>query len=149
MQDTPMEQIRLFEEHDRQKVVDFFAGLGPETRAFFNRFGSNTRFALKFFDNDPEDRAQVVRYLAEADGEMVGYSFAWDMHTGIPWFGIVLSDNYKGHGLGVRMTKTIIDHCGALGKGGILLTTHTANIRAQVMYEKCGFKVLPYMEMKK
>ena len=132
--------IRPFAQGDRDLVEDFFARMGAESRAFFNSDGKNTRFALKFFENDPQDRATVHRILAEADGKMVGYAFVWELDTGVPWFGIAIADDYRGHGLGTRMTREIIDHCAGLGKGGILLTTHVANIRAQILYQKCGFE---------
>jgi len=43
---------------------------------------------------------------------------------------------------GEKLIQTAEAWCRENGKGGILLTTHMANIRAQVLYERCGFERL-------
>ncbi len=130
--------IRPLEKGDRALVVDFFSKsrMGHESRMFFNRRNGNLNRALKFFDDTLENHVNWIAF----DGErMVGYVFLWDIDKSVVWFGIAVSDDYKGQGLGTRLTQTAIEYAKANGKGGILLTTHIANFRGQALYEKCGF----------
>ncbi|MBR7141927.1 MAG: GNAT family N-acetyltransferase [Clostridia bacterium] len=128
--------IRPFAPTDKKLVEDFFDAMGPESRAFFNRLDGNRNLALRAFEPGDTD---VLRWLAEDEGRMVGYIFTWDIQSSIPWIGIAVADDYKGRHLGHRLLETVKQWAVGLGKGGLLLTTHQANIRAQVLYEKFGF----------
>lgn len=130
--------IRPFEKSDAPLVQAFFDGMGGESRAFFNRGHGNERWAMSFFSDDPADierNRYILRWMALEDGEMIGYVFLWELDKAVPWLGIAVSDRLKGRGLG----KTLLAHARAYaegeGKGGILLTTHTANLRGQSLYE--------------
>ncbi len=133
-------QIRPFAPGDRELVNAFFDRMGPETRFFFNQGDGNRRTALRYFDG--QDPTPTLRWLAEAEGRMVGYVFLWDLHTAIPWLGIAVADDLKGQGLGTRLIETAKDYCRDQGKGGILLTTHYANTRGQALYGGRGFERL-------
>ena len=133
--------IRPFAAGDREMVQAFFDQMGPESRAFFNRNRGNERGAMAFFDEKGEN-PDTLRFLAELDGRMVGYVFFFSYSYKIPWLGIAVSEDAKGLHLGTRLMafarKYAMDH----GKGGILLTTHQANLRGQVHYEKSGYERL-------
>ena len=43
-------------------------------------------------------------------------------------------------GLGEILMRYAMDIAREDGKGGIYLTTHVANVRAQALYEKLGFR---------
>ena len=131
--------IRGFETRDRDLVNAFFDGMGGESRAFFNRRDGNRAFAMRFFDGGGENNRY---FLAEYRGVMVGYVFLYEMDTLVPWLGIALSDDLKGKKLGQRLIEHVINVALGENKGGILLTTHEANIRGQVLYERCGFKYM-------
>jgi len=78
--------------------------------------------------------------MAELDGKMAGYVFLWDLHTSIPWLGIAVREDLKGKRLGRRLIAHAQSYVRDMGKGGIQLTTHLANIRGQVLYETMGFQ---------
>ena len=71
---------------------------------------------------------------------MAGYVFLWDVDSSVVWFGIAVADAYQRRGLGWRLAQTAISWAKEHGKGGVLLTTHAANFKAQALYEKCGFR---------
>ena len=133
-------EIRLFEMNDRPLVEKFFDQMAPDSRAFFNRGDCNRKSAMKFFDG--ADDSSVLRWLAVLDGEMVGYVFLWDTDTCIPWLGIAVAESMRGKRFGQTLIETAASWCRAHSKGGILLTTHMANVRAQALYVRCGFSLL-------
>lgn len=131
--------IRPFESGDRKRVEDFFAQMGGESRAFFNRGSGNERNALGFFEGMDRD---VLRWMALDRERMVGYVFLWDLNKGVPWLGIAVSEDYKGRRLGQQLMDTAHQYARSMGKGGVLLTTHVANLRGQGLYERCGYERL-------
>lgn len=130
-------QIRTFELNDYALVKSFFSQMSGETRAFFDRGSGNSSNALGFFESKDQN---VIRWMALDKGCMVGYVFLWDLDKGVPWLGIAVAEDYKGKHLGRRLMKTAHDYALSQGKGGILLTTHVANIRGQGLYERCGYE---------
>ena len=131
-------EIRRFRPGDRERVDRFFDSLGFEARMFFNRRDGNRRGALRFFDGAPEENA--VRWMA-CDGDvMAGYVCLWDTDRSVVWFGIAVADAYQHAGLGRRLAETAVSYARENGKGGVLLTTHPANFKAQALYESCSFE---------
>jgi len=129
--------LREFEQSDRQMVSDFFDAMGGESRAFFDRGGSNKKNGLKKWDGDNSSK---VDFAAILDGQMVGYLFLFDMNTGVPWLGIGIADEFKGMKLGRILMNHAENYCRSLGKGGILLMTHVANLRGQGLYVRMGYE---------
>lgn len=128
--------IRDFMPSDKELVTAFFDQMSGETRAFFDRADCNRRTAMKYFAGG----GQNMKYcLAECGGKMAGYVFMWDLHTMIPWLGIAVAEEYKGKHLGRRLIAHMADYAREKGRGGILLSTHVANISAQSLYERTGF----------
>ena len=77
------------------------------------------------------------------DGDrMAGYLFLWDLNKSVPWLGIAVAEAYKGKHLGRILMQTAKEYAMAQGKGGILLTTHVANLRGQGLYERSGYERL-------
>lgn len=114
--------------------------MGVESRAFFDRADGNRRGALRFFEPEPED---AIRWMAvDETGRMVGYVFLWDVSRGVPWLGLAVADAYQGRRLGGRLLAHAHDYARVHSKGGILLTTHVANLRAQSLYERVGYERL-------
>lgn len=122
-------------------VNEFFDAMGPESRAIFNRADYQRKWALRFCTNP---NAKPVRryWLAEHEGRMAGFVFFFDWNTGIPGLGIGVRDDLKGLHLGSRLMDLAIGEARHAGKGGIRLTTHVANLRGQMLYEKKGFKCM-------
>lgn len=124
---------------DEASINSFFDRMGGESRALFNRRDYNRRGALKQCARpDPTRRY----FVAEYEGEMVGYVFFLDFNTSIPQLGLAVRDDLAGKGLGGYLVDFAIDAVKKAGKGGIQLTTHVANLRAQVLYEKKGFTLV-------
>lgn len=51
-----------------------------------------------------------------------------------------MADDYKGKNLGRKLMKKAEDYAISMNKGGILLTTHVANLRGQGLYERMGYE---------
>ena len=133
--------IRPFEkETDLDRVRDFFAQMGGESRGFFNRGGWNEQTALSFFDDASVERVKnMVFFMALDNDSMAGYVYLWDMHKSIVWLGVAVAENWKGKHLGRDLMAYAEAYAKAQGKGGILLTTSQGNIRGQGLYERCGY----------
>ena len=121
---------------DEAAIGAFFDAMGGESRALFNRREYNRNGVLKHCRRpDPTRRY----WIAELDGRMAGYVFFLDAQTSIPELGLAVRDDLQGRGLGRYLVETAVSMAKEEGKGGLLLTTHTANLRAQTLYESCGF----------
>ncbi len=133
--------IREAVEEDRVPFQRFFDGMGEESRSFFNATGYNSRLVESFLNGGKEGyKFWVATPGGERGAEIAGYVFLWDLNTGVPWFGIAVSDSWRGHHLGRRLLNTAADYCKMNGYGGILLSTAKTNLRAQALYERGGFR---------
>lgn len=131
--------IRPIVPADKPLMEEFFKAMGGESRAMFDRSGYNSRTMLKYCDEPiPTQRF----WMAEYEGKAAGYVFFYNYGSMIPELGIAVRDDLKGLHLGSRLMDYAIDHAKGAGKGGIRLTTLTANVRGQVLYERKGFKRL-------
>ena len=86
-------------------------------------------------------RPDVTRryFLALLDGKIAGYFFFLDFETSIPELGLAVRDDLRGMGLGTHLLVLAKKEALKNGKGGLQLTTHVANLRAQTLYESAGF----------
>ena len=126
---------------DEEMINRFFDAMGGETRAFFNRRDFNRRGVLKFCTKGDVTRRY---WLWIEDGEMLGYVFFLDYNTSIPTLGIAIRDDLRGNRYGEKLVAFAQKTAKEDGKGGITLTTHTANVRAQALYEKMGFSCMGF-----
>jgi len=133
--------IRPVTAADEELVNEFFSVMGVESRAFFNRSDGNRKGVIEFCRNPSPTRQY---FLAEADGVMAGLIFLWDLNTSIPWIGIAVRENLKGKHIGRRLIAFLQEYARSLGKGGLQLTTHCANLRGQVLYEAMGFRKIGF-----
>jgi len=139
MQSLPDELlIREFTIDDENLVKSFFDQMGGETKILFRSDG-NFKNAMRFFDKTSEN---TVYFLVEHNGIMVGYLYLWDMDKSIVWLGVAVHDTIKGKGLGKKLMAHAEEYAKKHNKGGILLTTHFANIRGQALYEQTGYEML-------
>ena len=118
----------------------FFDQMGFEARAFFNHGDGNRRFMESYMDGTCGE--QSVHWIAEDGGKVAGYVFLTQCDTGIPWLGIAVAEFAKGRHLGRELIAVAQAWCRENGRGGIMLITHQANIRAQMLYGSCGFRRL-------
>jgi ribosomal protein S18 acetylase RimI-like enzyme len=128
--------FREIGEGDEDMINSFFDLMGGETRALFNRRDYNRRGVLKYISRPDATRRYWVALCGE---EMIGYVFFLDFNTSVPTLGLAVRDDLRGKGIGGILVDFAIDKIKETGKGGIFLTTHVANIRAQALYESKGF----------
>jgi len=128
--------VREINTDDTKKIEDFFDKMGPESRSVFNRRDYNRRGVLKFIVRPDNTRRY---YAAELDGEIAAYFFFLDYDSSIPELGIAVRDDLAGKGIGTHLISLARDMAKDEGKGGLQLTTHVANLRAQTLYESAGF----------
>ena len=128
--------IREFTSDDVEAITEFFDQMGPASRSVFNRRDYNRRGILKFATRPDPTRKY---YLAMLDDKVAGYFFFLDLDTSIPELGIAVRDDLSGRGIGTHLVSLAKDIALGEGKGGIQLTTHVANLRAQTLYETAGF----------
>ena len=121
---------------DEALINAFFDRMGGESRALFNRRDYNRRGVIKQCARPLPDRRY---WLALLDGEMAGYVFFLDWNTGVPELGIAVRDDLQGRHLGKTLMTYAMNEARTCGKGGIYLTTHTANLRGQALYDAMGF----------
>jgi len=91
-------------------------------------------------------------YILEDAGEIQGYamiakSFSTEFGKRCIWIeDLYVKEPYRGMGLGSGFLRFIVDkYPGCLFR----LEAEKENARAIKAYEKCGFEVLPYLELKK
>ena len=128
--------IRDIKSGDEALINEFFDAMGGETRALFNRRDYNRKGVLKFCQKGDMTRRY---YIAEFEGKMAGYVFFLDYNTSIPTMGIAIRDDLRGLHLGRELITYAQNKAKSDDKGGLMLTTHVANIRAQSLYETMGF----------
>ena len=133
--------IRQVTAADRGRIEAFFAQMGEESASFFNVDRGNENTALDFTDGKLPEHLYFMA-VDEADPTPAGIAFLWDKSKRVPWFGIAVAEKYKGKHLGRRLIAAVREYCEERGCGGILLTTHPNNLRAQRLYEHCGFERL-------
>lgn len=139
MNGKEMFTYKLLSECDVGSVNSFFDKMGGESRAFFNRRNYNRRRAIDFcLGKSPHSRYFGV-FL---ENSIAGIVFLLDSDTGIPELGLALRDDLRGRGLGHELVRFAVNEAKALGAGGIYLTTHVANVRAEALYESEGFRLI-------
>ena len=121
---------------DTELIGEFFTAMGAESRALFNRRDYNRNGVLKYCRRPDGTRRY---FIAELDGRMAGYVFFLSFDTSIPELGLALRDDLQGQHLGRELVAFALDEAKRNGKGGLLLTTHVANLRGQALYEAMGF----------
>ena len=134
-----MLRIRKISAPDKERVKDFFKSLGSEATLFFNANRRNERQLNKYFSGKAE---YFVPFMAEYQGKMAGIMFLYRFNRSIPWLGICVADEFQGKGIGKKLMAYAEKYARENEKGGILLTTHIANTKAQYLYLKAGYEQL-------
>ena len=103
-------------------------------------------------DNCINDNPYLEGYVFEEDGEIRGYAMvakSFSTEFGLPciWIeDLYFKPEYRGLGLGGQFFAYLDEKY----PGTIMrLEAEEENERAIYVYKKCGFEVLPYMELKK
>ncbi len=142
-------KIRIMERCDKDVVIDMM-------RVFYASPAVLSNGSDEIFEADVEncigDSPFLEGFVIEDNGEILGYSMiakSFSTEFGKPciWIeDIYIKDKYRGLGLGSEMLQFISKKY----KNCIFrLEVEEENEQAIGVYEKNGFSVLPYMEMKK
>ena len=141
--------IRAMQAKDKPTVMEMM-------RVFYASPAVHTDGSEEIFAADIDacvgDNPYAEGFVMEAEGTLIGYtmvakSFSTEFGKPCIWIeDIYLRDAYRGQGLGQRL----MDHITTQYTDCIFrLEVEEDNHRALRLYEKCGFSVMPYMEMKK
>lgn len=125
-------------------------------RVFYTSPAVHTNGSEEIFRNDVEncinDSPYLEGYIIEVSNEIQGYamiakSFSTEFGKPCIWIeDLYVKDKYRGLGLGNMLIKFITKK---FTDCIFRLEVEEENERAIKLYKKCGFDVLPYMEMKK
>lgn len=135
--------IRQLNRDDLGMVLGFFDQMSGSTRAMFNRGDVNRIRVMEHLNCKGEDnQIHFAAVVKEPDGsdKMVGYVFLWDIDKKIPWLGIAVREDWKGHHLGRVLLEHLDNWAKPKGYGGLMLTSVPANVRAHSLYTRMGFE---------
>lgn len=141
--------IRAMTLEDKAAVLEMM-------RVFYASEAVFTNGSEEIFLNDVKqcvnDNPYLEGYVFEAEGQIQGYamvakSFSTEFGKPCIWIeDIYFKKEYRGLGLGSRF----LEYIGQKYTGCICrLEVEAENENAVRVYKKCGFQVLPYMEMKR
>ncbi len=141
--------IRAMTAADRDEVLGMM-------RVFYASPAVHTNGSEEIFLNDIEncinESPYLEGYILEGEGDILGYAMvakSFSTEFGMPCFWIedlYIKEDYRGLGLG----KLALDYITEKYTDCIFrLEVEEENERAVRLYKKCGFTVLPYMEMKR
>jgi GNAT superfamily N-acetyltransferase len=141
--------IRLMEEQDRQTVLEMMRVFYASEAVLSN--GSEEIFEADFshcVNNSP----YLEGYIFENNERILGYgmiakSFSTEFGKPCIWIeDLYLKEEYRNGGIGSTFLKFIEQkYPGCIFR----LEAAGENERAIHVYKKCGFEVLPYLELKK
>ena len=141
--------IRAMVPEDKEKVVEMM-------RVFYASDAIDSNGSEEIFSSDVDncvgDSPYLEGYVFEEEGQLQGYSmvaksFATEFGRPCMWIeDLYIREEYRGQKIGSRFLEFI----GKKYPQAVLrIEVEDANKRAICVYEKCGFRFLPYMEMKK
>lgn len=135
--------IRELKPNDLEMVLEFFDQMAGDTRAMFNRGDVNKLRVIEHLKCTGNDNQIHFAATIKTDDDtelMVGYVFLWDIHTKMPWLGIAVREDWKGHHLGRILLSHLDGWAKPKGYGGLMLTSVPANVRAHSLYTRMGFE---------
>ena len=141
--------IRAMEEKDKSQVLEMM-------RIFYASPAILSNGSEEIFEADVNacisDSPYLEGYIFENAGEIQGYamvakSFSTEFGRPCIWIeDLYVKKEYRGLGIGSLFLKFIE---GRYPCSTLRLEVEAENERAVYVYKKCGYEVLPYMEMKK
>lgn len=142
-------KIRSMKAEDRRQVLEMM-------RAFYSSDAVLSNGSEEIFDSDINncigDNPYIEGYIFESDRNVLGYamlakSFSTEYGKPCIWIeDIYVKDEYRGLGAGSLFLSFIENK---YPDSLFRLEVEAENERAVYVYKKCGYDVLPYMEMKK
>lgn len=141
--------IRSMEKKDKTQVIEMMRVFYASTAVLSN--GSEEIFEADV-DNCVGDSPYLEGYIFESEGTIQGYgmvakSFSTEFGKPCIWIeDIYIKEECRGLGIGSLFLHYIEEK---YPNAILRLEAEEDNERAVRVYRKCGFEVLPYMEMKK
>ena len=150
MEGNPLQNIiRCMEEQDRSQVLEMM-------RVFYASPAVLSSGSEEIFEADVNacisGSPYLEGYIFENAEQILGYcmvakSFSTEFGKPCMWIeDIYVKDEYRCLGIGSRFLKFIENK---YPEAILRLEVEEDNHRALHVYQKCGFEVIPYMEMKK
>ena len=141
--------IRGMEEKDRNQVLEMMRVFYASPAVWSN--GSEEIFEADFaacISDSPFLEGYIFESAEEIQGyAMVAKSFSTEFGKPCVWIeDIYVKDAYRGAGIGSHFLKFIESK---YSDAILRLEVEAENERAVNVYQKCGFEVISYMEMKK
>ena len=141
--------IRVMTLKDKPDVLEMMRVFYTSPAVFSN--GSEEIFS-RDIDNCVNNNPYLEGYIFEDSKEIQGYamvakSFSTEFGKPCIWIeDLYIKEEYRGFGIGERFMQFITEkYTDCIFR----LEVEEENERAVKLYEKCGFTVLPYMEMKR
>ena len=141
--------IRIMTLQDKPDILEMMRVFYASPAVFSN--GSEEIFS-KDIDNCVNNNPYLEGYVFEDSKEIQGYamvakSFSTEFGKPCIWIeDLYIKEKYRGFGIGERFMQFITEkYTDCIFR----LEVEEENEKAVRLYEKCGFTVLPYMEMKK
>ena len=141
--------IRPMEEKDREQVLEMM-------RVFYASEAVLSNGSEEIFRTDIEQcvtgSPYLEGYIFEDAGQLQGYamvakSFSTEFGKPCIWLeDIYVKGQFRGLGIGSRFLRLMTEK---YPHAVLRLEVEAENTRAVHVYEKSGFQVIPYMEMKK
>jgi len=142
-------KIRLMTGKDKSTILEMM-------RLFYTSPAVFTNGSEEIYINDIEncinDNPYLEGYVVENSKEIQGYtmiakSFSTEFGKPCIWIeDLYIKDEYRGSGIGNMLMEFITQkYTDCIFR----LEVEKENQRAVNLYKKCGFTVLPYLEMKK
>ena len=138
-----MVRIRKVVYKDKDAINYFFDSLSEESNRYFNATGRNRKAMNSYFNRQISD---FVPFMAEIENKAAGLLFLYKLNMSVCWLSVCVADEFQGKGIGKLLMKFAKRYAVSNNKGGILLTTHTDNKKAQSLYEKSGYERLGISE---
>ena len=140
----------------RRMVREDAADVMEMMRVFYASPAVLSNGSEEIFANDIEhcvnDCPFLEGYVMEGEGEIAGYvmvakSFSTEFGKPCIWIeDLYIKERYRGEGMG----KVFLNYITTAYTDCIFrLEVEEENARAVQLYRRCGFDVLPYMEMKR
>ena len=142
-------RIRYIEERDRPEILEMMRTFYASEAVFTN--GSEEIFNTDI-NNCINENPYIEGYVFEADNSIQGYamlakSFSTEFGRPCIWVeDIYIKEEYRSLGIGSLFFGFIEDR---YPNSLFRLEVEAENEMAVNLYKKCGYDVLPYMEMKK
>ena len=141
--------IRNMQEKDRENIIEMMRTFYSSDAVLSN--GSDEIFKADF-DNCISENPYIEGYVFENSQDIQGYamvakSFSTEFGKPCIWIeDLYIKEAYRGLGIGSLFLSYIESK---YPNSVFRLEVEAENERAVSVYKKCGYEVIPYMEMKK